>query len=120
MPADMNPGALSPHAWLALLAGCVALFLQGVFLISTNRAGLALTGLCTASAATMWCVVDALRRGAYWHRAAQFYTFLLWPLAVPVYLIWSRGSRGVWFALVYLITIIALPLLGILAARILS
>ena len=116
----MNPDALRAHAWFALLTGCVALCFEGAFIAAGNGVGFVLTLACTASAATMWCVVDSLRRGKYWHRAAQWYTFLFWPLAVPVYLVWSRGYRGIWFALAYLVILLALPMVVSVAAALLS
>lgn len=41
------------------------------------------------------CVVDSRLRKRPIVFTAQAALFFLWPVAVPVYLIWSRGWRGI-------------------------
>jgi hypothetical protein len=48
-----------------------------------------------AVACTWWCVADAAARGRGPVWPARIGIFLLSPFAVPVYLVWSRGGRGV-------------------------
>jgi hypothetical protein len=49
---------------------------------------------------TIWCVADARARGKELIWPARIGVFFFWPFAVPIYLIWSRGLRGVVTALV--------------------
>ena len=46
------------------------------------------------SAMTGWCVVDSRILGRPVIRTFYFLIFITWPLAVPIYLIWSRKWRG--------------------------
>lgn len=47
-----------------------------------------------ACAMTGWCVVDSRIRRRPVIRTFYFLIFITWPLAVPIYLIWSRKLRG--------------------------
>lgn len=55
-----------------------------------------LMAVTMASAAAMACVVDSLMRRQYLDRSFQFVSFYLWPVALPAYLVVSRGKRGWW------------------------
>ncbi|MEE8450726.1 MAG: hypothetical protein V3R99_02395 [Thermoguttaceae bacterium] len=48
-----------------------------------------------ASTVTFWCVVDSRILGRPMLRVLQMLTFFTWPIAVPLYLVWSRRLRGV-------------------------
>ena len=47
-----------------------------------------------ASAAAYWCVVDSRILGRPIVPAVQCIMFFTWPLAVPIYLVYSRRLRG--------------------------
>jgi len=57
-----------------------------------------------AFAATGWCVVDSRIIGSPVINSLHWIIFFTWNVAVPIYLIWSRGFRGLallvlfWFA----------------------
>ncbi|MHC4970712.1 MAG: hypothetical protein ACYTG3_00085 [Planctomycetota bacterium] len=52
-----------------------------------------------AIAVTKACVMDSRLVGKPLPRAARWVMFFTWPLAVPVYLVWSRGWVGLaWIA----------------------
>jgi hypothetical protein len=63
---------------------------------------------CTAAG---WCVVDARRRGKPIVLAVQFIMLIFWSLAVPIYLIATRGWRGVGWVIVnsILLTLVGIP-----------
>jgi hypothetical protein len=58
-----------------------------------SLSGLAIAVLA-AVAVTKACIMDSRLIGKPLPRAARWITFFLWPLAVPVYLLWSRGWMG--------------------------
>jgi hypothetical protein len=47
-----------------------------------------------ASIATMWCVVDSRIRGFPLVNSSHWVIFFTWPIAVPIYLIYSRRLYG--------------------------
>jgi hypothetical protein len=57
------------------------------------------SALAIAAIATCWAVLDARRNGAPVLHIVQFLMFFTWPVALPIYLIWSRGARGLDLAL---------------------
>jgi hypothetical protein len=68
---------------------------------------LVLYALLLATIATEWCVLDAYQRGRPIVSVVQMIMFFTWPLAVPVYLIVSRGWRGVAYAVLHAIGLYA-------------
>ena len=48
-----------------------------------------------ASAITTWCAADATHRGRPLLPVVQMLLFFSWPVAAPIYLIASRGWKGV-------------------------
>ena len=60
-----------------------------------------LFALVIASAATLWAVSDARLRGHSILNIVQFFIFVSWPIAVPIYLVWSRGLRGLGLSLLH-------------------
>ena len=60
-----------------------------------------LVGWMMASTVTSWCVVDSHILGRPMLRITHEMTFLIWPAAVPLYLIWSRRFRGLGITLLH-------------------
>lgn len=58
----------------------------------------ALFSVAIASAATGWCSVDARLRGRPMLHIVRIITFFTWPIASPIYLIYSRRWRGLGLA----------------------
>ncbi len=112
----MSAPSLRAHAIFAISMGCLGLVLQGFWPAPQSHLGSAVT----ASAATMWCVVDSLSRGSYWGRSYQFATFLFWPLAVPAYLFWSRGKVGCLLGIGYIVALVVLIGSGAVLAEMLG
>src|SRR5271157_2809879 len=52
---------------------------------------------------TYWCIVDGRIAGRPILHSFYWLIFFLWPLAVPIYLIWARRLRGLGFALLHAI-----------------
>ena len=50
-----------------------------------------LLSLTLAVGLATWCTVDARRHGTPMPGAVPLVMVLTWPVAVPVYLLWSRG-----------------------------
>ena len=53
------------------------------------------------SIATYWCVVDSRMRGSPIVHSLHWIIFFTWPIAVPIYLVQSRGLRGLWLAVIH-------------------
>ena len=60
-----------------------------------------LLSIAMCSIMTYWCVVDSRIRGVPIVRSLHWIIFFTWPLAVPIYLTWSRGLRGFGWALLH-------------------
>ena len=56
---------------------------------------------------TYWCVVDSRMRGSPIVHSLHWIIFFTWPIAVPIYLIRSRGLRGLGLALLHTIGLYA-------------
>ncbi len=57
--------------------------------------------LLIATAVTMWAVLDSRIRNHPMLHIVQFLFLISWPIAAPVYLIWTRGRRGLWLAAIH-------------------
>lgn len=68
------------------------------------------TGVCVSL--SLWCLYDGRIRGKPLSRIGVAVVFLLAPIAVPVYLIWSRGIRGLWTLLLFASAILAAAGIG--------
>jgi hypothetical protein len=51
-------------------------------------------GISLALGFTSACICDAKVVGKRLTHAAQWVMFFSWPVTAPIYLIWSRGARG--------------------------
>lgn len=54
----------------------------------------------------MLCLADSRVMQKRVTHAFAWLTFFLWPILVPGYLIWSRGLRGMWLALLLALLVI--------------
>jgi hypothetical protein len=61
---------------------------------------------------TYWCIVDGRVFGRPILRSFYWLIFFLWPIAVPIYLIWARRLRGLGFALLHFIGLYAVCLVA--------
>jgi hypothetical protein len=101
---DSVSTAPQDYRWLLVLGIYVAAALSGFTqALSNNALVYYLTALLLACSATGWCVVDARRRGRPLLPAVQLIALLLWFVAVPIYLLASRGWRGLGWALLNLV-----------------
>lgn len=57
--------------------------------------------LALCSIVAYWCVVDSRLRGFPIVHSLHWIIFFTWPIAVPIYLIWSRRLRGLGLAFVH-------------------
>jgi hypothetical protein len=101
-------GELVLHRRCALLAFCAAMAIACEF--SRHHAGHeAVAELVAVSALLFWCTLDARIHDKTFHHGWGVPFMATWPVALPIYLVWTRGWRrgskvcgvilGVWFAL---------------------
>lgn len=60
-----------------------------------------LLNVMVASSAALWALADSSRRGRTLAHSVQLVVFLLWPIALPTYLIGARGWRGLGLTLLH-------------------
>lgn len=53
-----------------------------------------LISLCTAIVVTWLCIADSRLMGRPMVQSTHWIMFFTWPVAVPIYLVWMRGMRG--------------------------
>jgi hypothetical protein len=68
---------------------------------SRSNAVQLLLPIMMASVATYLCVVDSRILGCPMVQSVHYIMFFTWPLAVPIYLIYSRGLRGLGMAVLH-------------------
>ncbi|MEM9412124.1 MAG: hypothetical protein AAGA30_13490 [Planctomycetota bacterium] len=71
-----------------------------------------LFALVAGGSAAWWAVLDASDRGRPILHIVQFFVLLFWPLAVPVYLIASRGIRGFGLSVAHAVGLMLALLIG--------
>lgn len=88
-----------------LMWGCVEILSSTTFLY---------LGICyfLASVAVQWAVLDAKERNEPILYSVQFIMLISWPVAMPIYLIYSRGLKGLGWCTVNIIGLYAAWLLG--------
>jgi hypothetical protein len=66
-----------------------------------------IAALTFGSAVTLWCTLDARCHGKAFLHSFGWVMFCTWPVGGLVYLIWTRGTRGLlaygWIAIVTLL-----------------
>jgi hypothetical protein len=98
----------------ALYAMCV---LWGVTqALSTNGALAMLGSVLFAVTTTGWCVADSRRRGRPLLSVLRMVMFFTWSVSVPIYLVASRGWRGLAYAVAHGIGIVITMWIGYVAA----
>lgn len=94
--------ATSDHRSLIVVAFYVAAALIGSTSALSHNALVAYLGkFLLACTAAEWCLIDASYRGRPMTWSVQFLTLIFWSIAVPIYLIATRGWRGVGWVLLH-------------------
>jgi hypothetical protein len=95
---------------LAVLSFYLAIATFGAMQVSLPQSGFVapLLALMAASTAAYGCVVDARFRGRPIVQSVHWIMFVTWPMAVPVYLIYSRKLRGVALIVMHLIGLVVI------------
>jgi hypothetical protein len=113
-PVDAPPDAsLDLYRTIALSGFGLAVLLDGV--VESGYVPLVVrvfAALTMAAAATMWCIVDASSRGDYYPHSFRWLTMIVWPVAVPVYLVRTRKRRGILLAVAGLVAVLLLAAAG--------
>lgn len=77
-----------------LWLGLAGAFVVGLLGASVLREGMSIfPAVVVGLVAAMWCRLDALQRGAVWAPVHTYFTFSLYPIAVPMYLLRSGRPR---------------------------
>jgi hypothetical protein len=117
-PVDAPPvPSLDRYKMLALSGFSAAALINGAFDSAGNPLIAFLVSLPMATAATMWCIVDAASRGDYYPHSFRWVTMITWPIAVPIYLVRTRKGRGVLLALAALVAMLLLEGAGAAAGH---
>lgn len=117
LPADRVSGTLPVDRRGLIIATVYGLAAFGgvVETISSNSLVRWLLGLLFAWAVTSWCVSDARQRGRPLISVLQMIMFLTWIVSVPIYLISTRGWRGVAYTVMHTIGLYAITMFFVLA-----
>lgn len=89
------------HRLIVVALYGLALFGGFIDAVSTNGLVMFLFSLLFATLAASWCAMDARIRGNPMLPVVQMIVLLTWPIAVPVYLIQSRGARGLLYLFIH-------------------
>jgi hypothetical protein len=81
------------------LYGLAALWGFNLILFPGNGAAYWLFGVGFSATMSCWCIADGRVAGRPILRSFYWLIYFLWPIAVPIYLIWARGLKGLGFAL---------------------
>jgi hypothetical protein len=99
--------------WLLVAQLYIASLLWGIVQVFTQHAGLYfLFAIIMATASALWTVSDARSRGRPVLHIVQLFLFLFWPIAIPIYLVLSRGIRGFGWSLLHAVGLMAALYLG--------
>ncbi len=79
--------------------------LWGVYLISFPGNGPLYLLFVVMFSVTMtyWCIVDGRNAGRPILHSFYWLIFFLWPIPVPIYLVWARRLKGLGFAMLHAI-----------------
>lgn len=99
IPATEFRRANDYRRWILIAFYAAAAIASATNAINNNALVYGLGAILLSSASAGWCLLDASWRGQPLTWAAQFLTFLFWPIAVPIYLVSSRGWRGLGWTL---------------------
>ena len=59
-----------------------------------------------------FCVIDSRIRGKPVLHSFRWMIFFTWPISVPIYLLWSRGVKGIGPTVLYVLSIILTQVLA--------
>ena len=71
-----------------------------------------LASLITSTFMTQFCIIDSRIRGNPLPWSIPWLIFMSWPISVPVYLFYSRGFRGIYKPILYILAYPAASYLG--------
>lgn len=102
------------YHWLLIVQFYLAIALWGAVQVGPHVGSMMyLASACQASAAGLWVVLDARASGRPMLRVAQELHCGFWPIAVPIYLLRSRGiRRGLLLLVAHVVGIFCINLMG--------
>lgn len=62
--------------------------------------------LALSAAMVKFCIVDSICRGGLLLNSFHWIIFFTWPVSVPIYLLWTRGIKGVLWAVLNIVMLI--------------
>ena len=103
-PKDSSP-AFKLRWWTVILSVCVWWLAYGVGWSGTTGSQPHLELILIASISSVWMYRDAKKKGINIVGAIQFLLFFAWMIAVPIYLVYSRGKIGVAWAVLQILAV---------------
>ena len=92
---------MNGRLWLVVLLYAGMAFAGAEQIVGPGRLQI-LVGVFLASVASSWAVADARSRGHAMVHSVQYLILGSWPIAVPLYLMWSRGVlRGIGWTMLH-------------------
>lgn len=76
-----------------------------------------LFNLYVGSVAATWTVMDAPPRGLFIPRGWRLFILVFWPFVLPMYLIWSRGLKGIGLCVLHIFAMTVTYSLGFVLAE---
>jgi hypothetical protein len=92
---ETSPRPASDYRSLLVIAFYLSAALIGLTSALSQNALVEYLGtFLMACTSAEWCLIDSSRRGKPMTWSVQFLVFVFWSIAVPIYLIATRGWRG--------------------------
>ena len=97
------------------LRGFIVIFIYFLFALWSVRTALfggvqpvdVVISLALSAAMVKFCIVDSICRGGVLLNSFYWIIFFTWPVSVPVYLLWTRGIKGIiWLVLNIILLVI--------------
>ena len=119
-PTALSPGPaahLTSHQplWMRRIAWCTLLLLAAVAGVraallpesADPTGGATLLAIAIALTTAVWCLFDGRVRGTPVPTVLIMLVFIALPIGLPIHFLWSRGARGVLFAIAFVGTFLA-------------
>ena len=100
--------------WVLVVGIYIVWSLSGAAQILAPEDARVTLGLAIAASTliVVWCTIDARRRGHPIVRIVQMLMWFFWPIAAPMYLIWSRSWVGFGFSVLHFIGFLVALFIG--------
>jgi hypothetical protein len=123
MTVGFQPEALAKRRKVAIGIAILALF--GIYSVRQELLGRllpadVLIGIAVQALMVMFCVADSHIVQKNLLHVFRWIIFFTWPVSVPIYFFWARGSKGLLRVGMYLLLIIAVNVMAFYGAYLLK